>query len=53
MFQGGEQMDVWVSDDPNKVPLRIQSAISVGSIVVDMIDYKNLRYPFTSLVDKR
>jgi len=53
MFEGGEQMDVWVSDDPNKVPLRIQSAISVGSIVVDMIDYKNLRHPFTSLVGKR
>jgi hypothetical protein len=53
MFQGGEQMDVWVSDDPNKIPLRVQSAISVGSIVVDMMDYKNLRYPLTSLVSKR
>ncbi|ASZ10879.1 DUF3108 domain-containing protein [Chitinophaga pendula] len=53
MFQGGEQMTVWVSDDANKVPLRIDSPISVGSIKVDMIDYKNLRYPFTSLLGKR
>jgi len=53
MFQGGEQMDVWVSDDANKVPLRIQSAISVGSIVVDMIGYKNLRHAFSSLIKKR
>ncbi|KAA2245636.1 DUF3108 domain-containing protein [Chitinophaga agrisoli] len=53
MFQGGEQMDVWVSDDANKIPLRVQSAISVGSIVVDMMDYKNLRYPLSSLIDKR
>jgi hypothetical protein len=52
-FKGGEQMDVWVSDDSNKVPLRIESAISVGSIVVDMINYKNLRTNFTSLINKR
>ncbi|PUZ28000.1 DUF3108 domain-containing protein [Chitinophaga parva] len=52
-FTGGEQMTVWVSDDENKIPLRIDSPISVGSIKVDMIDYKNLRYPFTSLLGKR
>lgn len=52
-FTGGEQMTVWVSDDENKIPLRIDSPISVGSIKVDMIDYKNLRYAFSSLIDKR
>jgi hypothetical protein len=52
MFEGGEKMTVWVSDDGNKVPLRIDSPISVGSIKVDMVDYKNLRYNFTSLISK-
>jgi hypothetical protein len=52
MFQGGEKMTVWVSDDGNKVPLRIDSPISVGSVKVDMVDYKNLRYPFSSLISK-
>jgi hypothetical protein len=46
-------MTVWVSDDANKVPLRIESPISVGNIVVDMINYRNLRYPFTSLLSKK
>jgi len=50
MFEGGEKMAVWVSDDANKVPLRIDSPISVGSIKVDMVEYKNLRYNFTSLM---
>jgi len=50
MFEGGEKMAVWVSDDANKVPLRIDSPISVGSIKVDMVEYKNLRYNFTSLL---
>ncbi|NSL89950.1 DUF3108 domain-containing protein [Chitinophaga solisilvae] len=53
IFEGGEKMTVWVSDDANKVPLRVESPISVGNIIVDMVNYSNLRYPFSSLLDKR
>ncbi len=48
IFEGGEKMTVWVSDDPNHIPLRIESAIAVGSIKVDMMQYRNLRYPLSS-----
>jgi hypothetical protein len=50
IFEGGEKMTVWVSDDRNHVPIRIESPISVGSVKIDMISYKNLRYPLTSLL---
>lgn len=50
IFEGGEKMTVWVSDDANHIPLRIESPIAVGSIKVDMMQYRNLRYPLTSLV---
>lgn len=50
LFEGGEKMNVWVSDDANKIPLRIESPISVGSVVVDMVEYSNLRHPFSSLL---
>lgn len=53
IFQGGEKMTVWVSDDPNHVPLRIDSPISVGSIKVDLVGYKNLRYPLSSMISRR
>ena len=53
MFTGGEKMTVWVSDDANHLPLRVESPISVGSIKVDMYGYKNLRYPLTSLLGLR
>lgn len=43
-------MTVWVSDDPNHIILRVESPIAVGSIKVDMIRYKNLRHPLTSLI---
>lgn len=53
IFEGGEKMEVWVSDDANHLPLRIESPISVGSVKVDMMDYKNLRYPLSSLISLR
>jgi hypothetical protein len=52
-FNGGEDMSVWVTDDANRIPIRIESPISVGSIKVDMMQYKNLKYPLTSLVKIR
>ena len=48
LFSGGEKMTVWVSDDPNHIPLRIESPIVVGSVKVDMMQYRNLRYPLSS-----
>jgi hypothetical protein len=53
IFEGGEGMSAWISDDPNHLLLRAESPIVVGSIKVDMMGYKNLRYPLTSLMDFR
>jgi hypothetical protein len=53
IFEGGEKMTAWISDDPNHLLLRVESPISVGSIKVDMFGYKNLRYPLTSLISLR
>jgi hypothetical protein len=53
IFEGGEKMNVWVSDDANHLPLRIESPISVGSVKVDMMSYKNLRYPLSALISVR
>jgi len=50
IFDGGEKMTAWVSDDPNHLLLRAESPVSVGTIKVDMYGYKNLRYPLTSLL---
>jgi hypothetical protein len=51
IFEGGEKMTVWVSDDANHLPLRVESPITVGSVIVDMINFKNRRHPLTSLLD--
>lgn len=50
IFEGGEKMTVWVSDDDNHIPVRIESPIIVGSVKVDLMGYRNLRYPFKSKI---
>jgi len=50
IFKGGEKMTVWITDDENHLPLRVDSPILVGSIKVDLIAYDNIRYPFTGSV---
>lgn len=53
IFKGGEKMMVWVSDDKNHIPLRVNSPILIGSVKVDMMNYENLRNPLTSLISKK
>ncbi|HEY8733459.1 MAG TPA: DUF3108 domain-containing protein [Puia sp.] len=53
IFEGGEKMTVWISDDANHIPVRVESPISVGSVKVDMMDFRNRRTPMSSLIDVR
>ena len=52
-FKKDANMNVWVSDDDNKIPLLIESPVSVGSIKVVLKDYKNLRHEMTAKIDKK
>jgi len=53
IFKGGEKMTVWVSDDANHIPLRVDSPILVGSIKVDLVAYDGLRNPFGGIIRER
>lgn len=53
IFDGGEKMNVWVTDDGNHIPVRIESPIVVGSVKIDMMGYRNLRHPLSSLISLR
>jgi hypothetical protein len=52
MFETGEKMTVWVSDDANHIPLRIQASIRIGSVKADLMEFNNLRWPLTSFISK-
>lgn len=46
VFKEQESLTVWISDDDNKVPLRIKASLAVGSIKADIDAYKGLKKPF-------
>jgi len=42
VFKDNEDMTVWVSDDSNHIPIRVQTEVLIGSIKMDLIEYQNL-----------
>jgi len=45
VFKDKDALKVWVTDDENKLPLRIQAEILVGSIKVDITKQSGLKNP--------
>ena len=48
VFHGGEDMQVWVTNDKNRIPVYLESPILVGSVKAYLNSYKGLRYPMTA-----
>tara|TARA_B100000965_G_C19584982_1_gene755299 strand:- start:645 stop:1463 length:819 start_codon:yes stop_codon:yes gene_type:complete len=51
IFNAGEDMTVWVTDDKNRVPLLIETPILVGSIRARVNTMRGLRHPIQSKLD--
>lgn len=52
VFKEEESLTVWISDDENKIPLRIKASLAVGSLKADLESYKGLKHPFYIKVQK-
>jgi Protein of unknown function (DUF3108) len=48
VFTDGARMDIWVSDDANKIPLLIESPLKIGVGKAFLKSYSGLRHPLTS-----
>ncbi|WP_281323088.1 DUF3108 domain-containing protein [Flavobacterium aestivum] len=46
VFKEEESLTIWISDDYNKIPVRIKASLLVGSLKADLEDYRGLRNPF-------
>ena len=51
VFKEDAQMAVWVSDDQNRIPLLIESPVSVGSVKMVLKKYWGLKYGFLAKAD--
>lgn len=45
VFSDQEGLTLWVTDDENKVPVRLEAELLVGKIKMDLVEYKNLVRP--------
>jgi Protein of unknown function (DUF3108) len=46
IFKEEESLTVWISNDDNKIPVRIKASLAVGSIKADLDSFKGLKYSF-------
>ena len=51
VFKEGDEMKIYVSDDENRLPVLIESPVSVGSVKAVLQSYEGLRFPMAAKVD--
>jgi Protein of unknown function (DUF3108) len=51
VFKEGTEMKIWASNDANKIPLMIESPVSVGSVKIVLKSWKGLKYDVTAKKD--
>ena len=53
LFQGGEDMTIWVSNDKNRVPIMVEAKVLIGSVKGLLDSYEGLRSTKNSHFKKR
>ena len=51
VFKDDYGMNLWISDDANKIPLQIKTKVLVGSIEMDLIKYSGIIEPLKKVPD--
>ena len=46
VFKDEENVTLWISDDLNKIPLKIKASLLVGSAKAELIEFSGLVHPF-------
>lgn len=49
VFKDEEDMIVWITDDANKIPILAKAKVLVGSIKMELVEYKNVRNPMARI----
>lgn len=45
LFDGEESIRVWISDDKNKIPLKIEADMFIGAVELDLEEMEGLKHP--------
>lgn len=49
IFKDSEDLQVWITDDENKIPILAKASILVGSIKMQLVEYEGLSHPIAKL----
>jgi len=52
IFSGGEDVNIWISDDKAKVPMRVEAHILVGSIIAEVDIFEGNKWPLNSQINE-
>ncbi|MGB2100626.1 MAG: DUF3108 domain-containing protein [Flavobacteriaceae bacterium] len=52
IFKKESGLSLWVSNDNNRVPIKVVAELSVGSLDVDLVDFRGLKHPFNIIVNE-
>ena len=52
VFENGEEMKIWISDDANHLLVKVETKIWAGTIRAVLDDYKGLKYPLSIIVEQ-
>lgn len=45
LFDGGNSIRMWLSDDGNKIPVKIEADLFIGKVEVDLKSFSGLKHP--------
>ncbi|WP_339625619.1 DUF3108 domain-containing protein [uncultured Maribacter sp.] len=51
VFKEQESLSLWVSNDDNRIPIRIKADLAVGAIKADLDGYNGLKHQFKIIMD--
>ncbi|MCD4731688.1 MAG: DUF3108 domain-containing protein [Bacteroidales bacterium] len=51
VFSDKYPMELWVTDDKNHIPILARSAVIVGNVKAELMEYEGLASPLTSLIE--
>ncbi len=51
VFKTKNSLTLWISEDHNRIPIRLQASLSIGNIRADLEKVRNLAHPFKIIVD--
>ena len=51
VFKEQESVTLWISNDKNKIPIKMKADLKIGSIECDLENFKNLNHPFNIITN--